>query len=61
MQLWSGHIWLWPSALSDRVARELRFYDGLTHRGMFSIPKYLREEMAANKRIITKDEPLFTY
>lgn len=47
--------------ISDRVNGNLRFYDGLTHRGMFSIPKYLREEMAADKRIITRDEPLFTY
>jgi spermidine synthase len=47
--------------LSRRVSKPLRFYDGLTHRGMFSIPKYLRDEMAREKRIITKDRPLFTY
>ena len=47
--------------LSRRVNKPLRFYDGLTHRGMFSIPKYLREEMAREKRIITRDQPLFTY
>ncbi len=47
--------------LSRRVSKPLRFYDGLTHRGIFSIPKYLREEMARDKRIITKDQPLFTY
>lgn len=47
--------------LSRRVDKPLRFYDGLTHRGIFSIPKYLREEMAREKRIITKDQPLFTY
>lgn len=47
--------------LSSRVNKTLRFYDGLTHRGMFSIPKYLREEMARGKRIITRDQPLFTY
>jgi spermidine synthase len=47
--------------LSRRLSVPLRFYDGLTHRGMFSIPKYLREEMAREKRIITKDQPLFTY
>ncbi len=47
--------------LSRRVSKPLRFYDGLTHRGVFSIPKYLREEMAREKRIITKDQPLFTY
>jgi spermidine synthase len=47
--------------LSQRVDKTLRFYDGLTHRGMFSIPKYLREAMAKEKRVITKDQPLFTY
>ncbi len=47
--------------LSRRVNERLRFYDGLTHRGMFSIPKYLREEAAGEKRIITRDRPLFTY
>jgi spermidine synthase len=47
--------------LSRRVSKPLRFYDGLTHRGIFSIPKYLRAEMAREKRIITKDQPLFTY
>lgn len=47
--------------LSSRVSRTLRFYDGLTHQGMFSLPKYLREEIARKKQIITKDQPLFTY
>ena len=47
--------------LAGRVDRELRFYDGLTHRGMFAVPKYLREEMARDTRIITRDQPLFTY
>jgi spermidine synthase len=47
--------------LSSRVSRPLRFYDGITHRGVFAIPKYLREEMAREKRIITKDQPLFTF
>jgi spermidine synthase len=28
--------------LSERAGRELRHYDGVTHRGMFSLPKYLR-------------------
>ncbi len=47
--------------ISSRINKTLRFYDGLTHRGMFSIPKYLREGMAREKRIITRDKPLFTY
>ncbi len=47
--------------LASRVSRSLRFYDGLTHRGIFAIPKYIRDEMAREKRIITKDQPLFTF
>ena len=47
--------------LSNRVNRSLRFYDGITHRGILSLPRYLREEMAREKRIITRDEPLFTF
>jgi spermidine synthase len=49
------------SRTSSRINKGLRFYDGLTHRGIFSLPKYLREEMAREKRIITRDQPLFTY
>ena len=45
--------------LADRVTRELRYYDGVTHRGMFSVPKYLRRAVAAESRIITKATPLF--
>jgi spermidine synthase len=47
--------------ISSRINKALRFYDGITHCGIFSIPKYLREEMAREKRIITNDQPLFTY
>jgi len=54
-----------PEEVDRRISRQikkgLRFYDGVTHRGMFSLPKYLREEMAREKRIITRDQPLFTY
>ena len=45
--------------LGDRGIRGLRHYDGETHTGMFSLPKYLRAAMRAERRIITKDEPLF--
>jgi len=47
--------------ISSRIGKTLRFYDGITHRGIFSVPKYLREEMVREKRIITKDQPLFTH
>ena len=42
-----------------RVTRELRYYDGVTHQGMLSVPKYLRDHMANERRTITKAEPLF--
>lgn len=31
--------------LSLRVNRDLRFYDGITHQSLFSLPKYLRKEL----------------
>ena len=58
-----------PAALSveevdrrtgQRVGHELRHYDGITHRGMFSVPKYLRRSLATEGRIITRATPLYT-
>ena len=54
------HPWVEGQLLADERVN-LRFYDGQTHRGMFTIPKYLREEMVREQRIITIDQPLFTY
>ena len=45
--------------IAERVGGGLRFYDGITHRGMFSVPKYLRAALAQETRVITRDEPLF--
>jgi spermidine synthase len=47
--------------IEQRITGKLRFYDGITHNGMFSLPKYLREQIAGNDRIITIDRPLYTY
>ena len=44
----------------QRVDHELRHYDGITHRGMFSVPKYLRRSLATEGRIITRATPLYT-
>ncbi len=46
-------------SLVDRVTSNLRYYDGLTHRGMFSVPKYLRDAQATEDRVITRATPLF--
>jgi spermidine synthase len=47
--------------ISERGITGLRFYDGDTHRGMFSLPRYIREATAAQKRIITDKNPLYLY
>lgn len=45
--------------IAQRISVELQFYDGITQRGMFSVPKYLRKAIAAEDRIITQANPLF--
>ena len=45
--------------IRSRIENKLRFYDGVTHTGMFNIPKYLRESISKETRVITKSNPLF--
>jgi spermidine synthase len=47
--------------ISGRQLIHLRFYDGLTHQGIFSLPKYLRKELSKQGRLITDSEPLYIY
>ncbi len=47
--------------ISARSLNGLRFYDGLSHQGMFSLPKYLRSELSRQTRLITDNEPLYLY
>jgi spermidine synthase len=47
--------------LSARSLPEMRFYDGITHQGMFSLPRHLRGELAATGRLITDGDPLYMY
>ena len=49
------------SRISARSLTHLKFYDGLTHQGIFSIPKYLREELSQQTKLITDDQPLYIY
>lgn len=44
--------------LRERVGGELRFYDGLAHQHMFSLPKFLRQALAACDRVVTDAAPL---
>ena len=47
------------SRIRDRISGNLQFYDGTTHSNIFSLPKYLREGIAKEDRLITKDTLLF--
>jgi hypothetical protein len=39
----------------------LRYYDGLTHEGLFSLSKHLRQAIAEEKTVITVDKPFYIY
>ena len=47
------------AAIDDRINKTLRHYDGETHRGMFALPKYLRDGIAEETRINRDDHPVF--
>ncbi len=49
------------SRISARSLTRLKFYDGLTHQGIFSLPKYLREELSKPGRLISDNQPLYIY
>ena len=53
-----------PAAEIDRkiktnISTELKSYDGLSHSGMFTLSKYLRQVLATTERIITDSHPIF--
>ncbi|MBI2070742.1 MAG: polyamine aminopropyltransferase [Elusimicrobia bacterium] len=45
--------------LAARLTSPLRFYDGITHHGLFALPKFLRQATGQEKRVITEKEPVF--
>lgn len=47
--------------IATRSLKGMRLYDGVTHRGMFSLPRYIRDAMESQKRIITDKDPLYLY
>jgi spermidine synthase len=47
--------------IEDRIIGELKFYDGVAHRGIFSLGKHVRKALAEETRIITKDDPVFVF
>ena len=47
------------SLISRRLPKPLRFYDGITHRHMFSLPSYVRTGIAQEQRLVTDERPVF--
>jgi spermidine synthase len=45
--------------IAERIAGKLRYFDVTTRDGMFSVPKYLRDAVADEQRVITRSDPLF--
>ena len=45
--------------INSDVTRLLRYYDGTLHAGLFTLPKYLRDALMREERLISKDSPLY--
>ncbi|MFC1939951.1 fused MFS/spermidine synthase [Chloroflexota bacterium] len=52
-----------PAEVDNRVSARsltgLESYDGLSHQGMFSLSKHLRNELAKQTKLITDEEPFY--
>ncbi len=44
--------------ISQRVAKELRFYDGITHQSLFNLPKYVRKALKEQTHVNLDNKPL---
>ncbi|BCU70423.1 polyamine aminopropyltransferase [Stygiolobus caldivivus] len=44
--------------IRERIAGELKFYDGETHEMIFSIPKNIRSKLETEKKVSTEKEPV---
>jgi spermidine synthase len=47
--------------ISSRISKSLMFYDGITHQGLFSLPKHLRQAIEEETTVITTEQPFFIY
>jgi spermidine synthase len=47
--------------IADRSLNHLKAYDGQCHQAMFSLPKHLQAELSQQTKLITDNEPLYTY
>ena len=47
------------AVLLDRLNKQLRFYDDITHKNMFALPRFLRDGMRDENRTNTDADPVF--
>jgi spermidine synthase len=47
--------------IAERIVKPLRAYDGIFHRRIFSLPRYVRDGLAEETRIMTDEAPVFMY
>ena len=47
--------------IAKRINGNLKFYDGVTHLGLFGVPKDLRQRIVDEDRIMTLDNPVFMH
>lgn len=45
--------------IGQRLSAQPRHYDGAAHQAMFSLPRYLRQAIEAEQRIVTDADPVF--
>ena len=45
--------------LSERIGEPLKFYDGITHTNMFTLPKFIRQGISQETRINRDQSPVF--
>ena len=45
--------------VAQRLTKALRYYDGESHRGMFALPRFLREGLNSEMRVNRDDDPVF--
>ncbi|KAL4150952.1 hypothetical protein PRNP1_010338 [Phytophthora ramorum] len=49
------------SLVEARISKPLKFLDGVSHMGLFGLPKIVREALEKETRVITVDNPVFMY
>jgi spermidine synthase len=45
--------------ISERISGDLKFFDQITQRAMFSIPKDIRKKLSNESRVLKKDNFVF--